>query len=108
MKVIKIKLEYGCFPVWIYDENDELIENDLPSCLIGDNDIDSKFVCIQDIYNGLYLNDGKEFRYIGFKEPEKRETFLTDLFLAVNILEDKLNDEYIIEDNMDFLRNSIS
>ncbi len=27
MKVIKIKLEYGCFPVWMYGENDELIIN---------------------------------------------------------------------------------
>ena len=34
MKVIKIKFEYGCFPVWIYDENNELIENDLPPYLM--------------------------------------------------------------------------
>ena len=34
MKVIKIKFEYGCFPVWIYGENNEFIENDLPPYLI--------------------------------------------------------------------------
>lgn len=107
MKVIKIKFEYGCFPVWIYDENNELIENDLPPYLIGDNDIDSKFVRIQEIYDGLYLDDGKEFRYIGFNETKKRETFFGDLFLAINLLKNKLNDEYIMEDNKDFLRNSI-
>ena len=39
MKVIKIKFEYGCFPVWIYGENNELIENDLPPYLIGDSDM---------------------------------------------------------------------
>ncbi|MCI6202488.1 MAG: hypothetical protein MR663_00995 [Lachnospiraceae bacterium] len=38
MKVIKIKFEYGCFPVWIYGEDNELIENDLPPYLIGDSD----------------------------------------------------------------------
>ena len=27
MKVIKIKFEYGCFPVWIYGENNEFPEN---------------------------------------------------------------------------------
>lgn len=107
MKVIKIKFEYGCFPVWIYGENDELIENDLPPYLIGDNDIDSKFVYIQQIYDGLFLDDGKEFGYIGFKDSDKRETFFRDLFLAIDFLENKLNDEYIIEDNKDFLRNSI-
>lgn len=107
MKEIKIKFEYGCFPVWIYGENDELIENDLPPYLIGDNDIDSKFVHIQKIYDGLYLDDGKEFKYIGFTETEERETFFRDLFSAVNILKNKLSDEYIIEDNTDSLRNSI-
>lgn len=106
MKVIKIKLEYGCFPVWIYGENDKLIENDLPPYLIGDIDIDSKFVRIQEIYDGLYLDDGIEFRYIGFKETEKRETFLQDLFLTIDLLKSKLNEEYILEDNTDFLRNS--
>lgn len=107
MKVIKIKLEYGCFPVWIYGKSNELIENDLPPYLIGDNDIDSKFVRIQEIYDGLYLDDGKGFRYIGFKENKKRETFLRDLFLVINLLKNKLNDKYIIEDNKDLLRNSI-
>ena len=43
MKVIKIKFEYGCFPVWIYGENNEWIENDLPPYLIGDSDIDPKY-----------------------------------------------------------------
>ena len=51
MKVIKIKFEYGCFPVWIYGENNELIENDLPPYLIGDSDIDPKFLNIQKIYD---------------------------------------------------------
>lgn len=108
MKVIKIKFEYRCFPVWIYGENDELIENDLPPYLIGDNDINPKFVRIQKIYDELYLDDGKEFKYIGFKETEKKEHFFEELFSAINLLKNKLNDEYIIEDNLDFLRNSIS
>ena len=90
MKVIKIKFEYGCFPVWIYGENNEWIENDLPPYLIGDSDIDPKF-----------LN-------IGFKEAEKRENFFGELLLVINLLKNKLNDEYIIEDNMDFLKKTIN
>ena len=81
MKVIKIKFEYGCFPVWIYGENNEWIENDLPPYLIGDSDIDPKFLNIQKIYDSLYLDDGKEFKYIGFKEAEKRENFFRELLL---------------------------
>ena len=108
MKVIKIKFEYGCFPVWIYGENNELIENDLPPYLIGDSDIDPKFLNIQKIYDSLYLDDGKEFKYIGFKEAEKRENFFRELLLVINLLKNKLNDEYIIEDNMDFLKKTIN
>ena len=108
MKVIKIKFEYGCFPVWIYGENNERIENDLPPYLIGDSDIDPKFLNIQKIYDSLYLDDGKEFKYIGFKEAEKRENFFGELLLVINLLKNKLNDEYIIEDNMDFLKKTIN
>lgn len=108
MKVIKIKFEYGCFPVWIYGENNELVENDLPPYLIGDSDIDPKFVCIQEIYDSLYLDDGKEFKYIGFKENEEKEIFFRELLLAINLLKDKLEDEYIIEDNIDYLKKSIN
>ena len=94
--------------MWIYSENNELIENDLPSYLIGDCDIDPKFVRIQETYDSLYLDDGKEFKYIGFKEAEKRENFFRELLLAINLLKNKLNDEYIIEDDMDFLKQSIN
>lgn len=107
MKVIKIKLEYGCFPVWIYGENSELIGNDLPPYLIGDSDIDSKFVHIQEVYDSLYLDDGEEFKYIGFKKIEKKENFFIELFSAINLLESKLDDEYSMEDNKTFLLNSI-
>lgn len=104
MKKIKIKLEYRCFPVWIYSKNDELIENDLPPYLVGDKDIDFKFAHIQEIYDGLYLDDGTEFKYIGFDGEEKREAFFRELLSAIKILKNKLNDEYIMEDNADFLK----
>lgn len=85
--------------MWIY-ENDELRANDLPPYLIGDHDIDSKFVRIQEIYDSLYLDDGKEFRYVGFKKIEKREKFFKELFSAINLLKSKLDDGYIIKDNI--------
>lgn len=107
MKIIKIKFEYGCFPVWIYNESKELIENDLPSYLIGDSDIDPKFVSMQKTYDNLYLNDGKEFKYVGFDQEVKRDRFFKELLLTVRLLKNKLNDDYIVEDNMDFLKNTI-
>lgn len=108
MNIIRIKLEYGCFPVWIYGENEELIENDLPPYLIGDSDLDSKFVRIQEVYDGLYLDDENKFEYIGFKDNENKEIFFKELFMATSLLNNKLNDEYIIEDNIEFLRQTIN
>lgn len=104
MKIIKIKLEYGCFPVWIYDENNKLLENDLPPYLIGDDVVDSIFVHIQETYDSLYLNDEKEFKYIGFKDEEKRIKFYKELFSAIDLLKSKLNSEYIVVENLDIIK----
>lgn len=108
MKVIKIGFEYRCFPVWIYDENNELIENYLPPYLIGDSDIEPKFVSLQVTYDGLFLDNKIEFKYIGFKDVEKRKKFFRELLLAINLLKNKLNDEYIIEYDMDFIKKTIN
>ncbi|MDO5774976.1 MAG: hypothetical protein Q4P16_11765 [Spirochaetales bacterium] len=35
LEIIKIKFDYMCFPVWIYNENNELKTNDLPDYLIS-------------------------------------------------------------------------
>ena len=47
----------------------------MPPYLIGDSDIDPKFLNIQKIYDSLYLDDGKEFKYIGFKDTKKKKFF---------------------------------
>lgn len=99
MNIVKIKLEYGCFPVWIYSENNKLIENDLPSYLIGNDEIDPIFVHIQQIYDSLYLNDEKEFKYIGFKNEETKNTFKKELSNAIDLLKSKLSSEYKFEEN---------
>ncbi len=37
----------------------------------------------------------------------KRKNFFRELLIAINLLKNKLNDEYIIDDNMDFLKKII-
>ncbi len=37
----------------------------------------------------------------------KRKNFFKELLIAINLLKNKLNDEYIIDDNMDFLKKII-
>lgn len=98
MKIIRIKLEYGCFPVWIYNENNELVENDLPPYLTDDAEIDSTFVHIQEMFDSLYLNKEEEFKYIGFRNQEQRELFGKELFRVIDLLKSKLNGEYTIDE----------
>jgi len=77
MKKIKIFLEYKCFPMWVYNENDELVENDLVEELKNDAEIDNMFVEIQSIYDGLYEDDAINFEFKGFtNEIEKMSLFL--------------------------------
>lgn len=59
MKTIKIRLEFDCFPIWLYDENGEFIDNELPEFLIGDGIIDAGFTKIQESFNALFLNNEK-------------------------------------------------
>lgn len=37
----------------------------------------------------------------------KRKNFFRELLIAINLLKNKLNDEYIIDDNMNFLKKII-
>ena len=37
----------------------------------------------------------------------KRKNFFRELLIAINLLKNKLNDEYIIDDNMDFFKKII-
>ncbi len=57
MEKIKIELDYKCFPVWIYNDNNELETNDLPEYLIGDETIDYIFVEIQKTYDNLFVDN---------------------------------------------------
>lgn len=101
MQKIKIYLDYHCFPVWIYDDTGELINNDLPNELLGDKEVDDAFVEIQNIYDGLFLDNSTEFKYIGFKNESDRQEFLKMIEHAISLIKVKLGDTYIIEKKID-------
>jgi len=66
MNKIIINLEYGCYPVWVYNAGDELIINDLPWELSEEIEIDDSFSEIQKIYDHHFKNNCME-HYVGFK-----------------------------------------
>lgn len=48
MKEIRLFLDYKCYPIWIYDENGSLINNDLSEEIKNENDFefDKKIVIL--------------------------------------------------------------
>lgn len=101
MKKVKIYLDYHCFPVWIYNENGELINNDLPKELMEDKEVDNVFVEIQNFYDGLFIDNSIEFKYNGFKSDLDKQRFLKMIEEAINLIKSKLDDSYIIEQKID-------
>ena len=63
-------LEYNTYCVWLYDENDEIIDNDIPPEWNDDQELTNAFMTVNDIYDTFFINNEKEFRYIGCKSKE--------------------------------------
>jgi len=97
MEILKIIFDYKCFPVWIYNEKDQLITNDLPEYLIGDEKIDPMFVNLQERYDNLYVDDDKEFKFKGFASEDDEKKFLENVSDAVDLLKQKVNKSTIVE-----------
>ena len=91
---IRVMLEYGCYPVWLYDEAGDIIDTLLPEELQSNIELDHKFDDLQDRYEALFINTEKEFSYLGFASQEEKEHFLADWQQAVDELIVAVNGKY--------------
>ena len=94
-------LEYRCYPVWLYDENGDIVDTLLPEELRGDHDLDAKFDNLQARYDALFVDNAHEFDFIGFRSEESKQRFLSDWKIAVQELKDKTNGRYTIIDEIE-------
>lgn len=99
IKRIRVMLDYGCYPVWLYDEDDDLIDTLLPEELRG-TELDAKFDDLQARYEALFINNKKEFTYNGFSSPEEKAKFLSDWQTAYKELETAVNGRYPMTDEI--------
>ena len=70
MNTVKLRLEYKCFPMWIHDEQGNLIDNDIVEEISDDNEIVNLLDNIQEEFNELYVDDGIEFSFKGFQNEQ--------------------------------------
>ena len=95
MRTIIIGLEWGSYPIQELDGNDYIIDNISAEELGFDDKFCEKVKNLQKMYNDLFINNDKEFSYIGNKKPEEikqiKELYndIVDEFL--NNLKDKFN-----------------
>ncbi|WP_088072783.1 hypothetical protein [Gottfriedia luciferensis] len=101
MKKIKLLLDYKCYPMWIYDENDELVDNDLVEELRSDIEIDEMLIEIQRIYDSLFIDDSKTFEYKGFVNCSERISYIENIEKVLVLIKRKLRDKYIITNDID-------
>ena len=73
IKKIRLMLEYNTYCIWLYDENDEIIDNDNPPEWDDDETLTQAFMSVSDLYDTFYIDNDKEFRYIGCPNQETRE-----------------------------------
>ena len=91
---IAVMLDYGCYPVWLYDENGFVEDTLLPEELRGDMELDAKFDDLQSRYDALFVDNEHEFSYVGFKSELEKNLFIHDWKNAVEELRSKLDDKY--------------
>ncbi len=100
VKTLRIMLEYRCYPVWLYDEDENIVDTLLPEELRSDSDLDSKFDSLQARYDALFVNNAHEFDFIGFKNEAAKAEFLEDWEKAITELREKTQGRYEIIDEI--------
>jgi hypothetical protein len=87
--------------MWIYDENDELIDNDIIEELKSEKEINEMLMEIQVIYDSLFIDDSNTFEYKGFVNCVVRAEFIEKIENVLVLIEKKLGATYIIVNDID-------
>lgn len=96
MSAIKIRLEYKCYPVWLYDDDGIVEDTALPAELSDDGELEERFRSIQERFDATYVDTPTEFYNKGFATPEE-DALRSDLAAAVALLAEKFPERYSLE-----------
>ena len=101
IKKIRVMLEYSTYCLWLYDENDEIIDNNNPPEWDDDTELTDAFMAVNDLYDTFFVDNEKEFSYIGCSNTETKLKLKELLSKAMAILLQKNNNKYIIQCDVD-------
>lgn len=100
MNTLRISLEYNCYPVWIIDSDGDVIDNDLPTEIRCNRELDDLFVKIQELYDSCFIDTSKEFTAKGFNSDKDKASFLTLVKAAEEILRREAEGKYLVESHI--------
>ena len=71
--IVRLGLEWGGYPLWELTEDGFIIDNVLAKDLGLSIELSAKIDKLNDLYHSLFINNAKEFAYIGGELPEVEE-----------------------------------
>ena len=100
IKKIRILLEYNTYCLWLYDENDEIIDNDNPPEWNDDEELTKAFMDVSNLYDSFFVDNSQEFSYVGCPNEETANKLKMLFNRAVNLLVKKNNGKYVIQNDV--------
>ena len=100
-KKIRLMLEYNTYCIWLYDENDQIIDNDNPPELEDDEELTNAFMAVSDLYDSFFIDNDREVRYVGCPDEQTRDKLKALIHHAVELLITKTQGRYIIQNDID-------
>ena len=101
IKKIRLLLEYNTYCLWLYDENGEIIDNSNPPEWGDDQELTEAFRAVNDLYDTFFIDNRKEFSYIGCPNEDTARRLRQLFSKAVNILVRRNNGKYTIQNDVD-------
>lgn len=102
IKKIRLMLEYDTYCVWLYDENDEIIDNDNPPEWDDDQQLTDAFMAVSELYDTFFIDNKQEFRYVGCPDDGTRQKLISLITAAVDIITQKNQGRYIIQNDISY------
>lgn len=106
MAKIALRLEYRTSPVWTQEEGDGFEYPGSPEKGEQSEELIKLSQDTQKRYDCLFINDGHEFSYVGFKTKKEAKEFADALRVLSSLISSLYGDIYEIEDRFKYDRFS--
>lgn len=94
-------LEYNTYCIWLYNEDNEIIDNDNPPEWDDDAELTDAFMAVSDLYDSFFIDNEKEFKYVGCPDQDTKLQLESLVSNALDILYRKNDGKYIIQNDID-------